>query len=227
MAFSESIKNKAFQNSAFRCCICHDLAVDVHHIKPQHKRGVDTLDNSAPLCATCHDLFGDNPSKEKKIRQMRDYWWNIVKARNEFIVKTGKFDKNSYVEIDPNSRHLLKNKGNVFYHMIMPVDTFEVAARAIFSSVISMQKNYPNQERYIYIDIEGHKNKKGGFDHDMFELQSYFNLTVVLPYVTRIYSPLVSVQNKYPQVNHIPDEIEISNHEEAKILTNDILKFKK
>ncbi|MCW3084857.1 MAG: endonuclease [Bacteroidetes bacterium] len=226
MAFPESTKIEALNNSAFRCCICHDLAADVHHIILKSKKGSDLIENAAPLCASCHDLFGDNPTKSKKIRQMRDYWWNVVKARNEFIVKTGRVEEQTYIEIDPNSRHLLKNQGIAFYHIILPHDTFEDAARVIFASIYKTQKNYPNQERYVFIDIEGHKNKNGGFDHDMYELQSYFNLHVVLPFVTRIYSPLISVQNRYSQNNNIPDNLEISNHEESKMLTKDILRFK-
>ncbi|MCW3105173.1 MAG: endonuclease [Bacteroidetes bacterium] len=227
MAFPESIKVQALENSAFRCCICQDLAADVHHIIPKSKKGSNLLENAAPLCASCHDLFGDNPAKSKKIRQMRDYWWTIIKARTEFVVKTGNIEEHIYVEIDPNSRHLLKDKGIVFYHAILPKDTFEDAARVMFSSIYETQKKYPNQERYMYIDIDGHRNEKGAFDHDMYELQCYFNLNVILPYVTRIYSPLISVQNKFPQRNDIPESLEINDPKESKALTKDKLTFKK
>jgi hypothetical protein len=226
MAFSDTIKHEALKRSAFRCCICHDIAADAHHIIPQYENGKNTISNAAPLCASCHDLFGDNPSKRKKIRQMRDYWWAIVRARNEFIIKTGKWDENDYVEIDSESRHLLKNMGLTLYHVIMSSDTFEDAAQVLFSMIFLAQKKYPNQERYIFIDIVGHRNENGGFDNDIFELQSYFNLNVILSYVTRIYSPLICVQNKYPQNNNIPDTLEIFNHKEAKILSKDKLVFK-
>jgi hypothetical protein len=135
---------------------------------------------------------------------MRDYWWKVVSARNEFIVKTGDLEETTYIEIDPNSRHLLKNKGIALYHVILPHDTFEDAAKIIFSMIYKSQRDYPMQDRFLFIDIEGHRNEKGGFDHDMYELQSYYNLNIVLPFVNRLYSPLVSAQNKYPQNNDIP-----------------------
>jgi hypothetical protein len=61
----------------------------------------------------------------------------------------------------------------------------------------------------------------------MFELQSYFNLNVLLPYVQRIYSPLVSVQNKFPQLNDIPEELTISDYSDARMMREGKLKFKK
>jgi hypothetical protein len=158
---------------------------------------------------------------------MRDYWWEVVKMRKEYIIKTGKFQEENFTEIDPKSRHLLKRTSTAIYHVIMPKDTFEDAAQAIFASVFLLQKNYPNQERMIVIDIEGHRNKQGGFDHDMFELQCYFNLNIILPYVTRIFSPLACVENKYPQINEIPEELNVFGHEEAKTLVKGILKFNK
>jgi len=65
MAFPENIKEEALKRSGFRCCICKDIATDVHHIKPTYKKGKDTIENAAPLCASCHDLFGDNPQNNK------------------------------------------------------------------------------------------------------------------------------------------------------------------
>jgi hypothetical protein len=226
MPFKEIVKKQALERSAFRCCICHDLASDVHHIIPQEEKGPDTIENAAALCATCHDLFGDNPKKRKKIRQMRDYWWKIVEARNEFIIKTGDNEQH-YVEIDPNSRNFLKDKGVAIYHVINKKDTFEDAARVLFHMIYTTQRDFPNSERILIIDILDHRNDKGGFDHDMFELQSYFNLNVILPYVQRIYSPLISVQNKFPQLNDVPEELTISDHSETKIATKNKLKFKK
>jgi hypothetical protein len=142
MPFNHITKKEALERSSFRCCICHDLAADIHHIIPQEEKGPDTIDNAAPLCSTCHDLFGDNPKKRKKIKQMRDHWWKIVEARNEFIVKTGDNDQH-YIEIDPNSRNLLKNKGIAIHHVINKDDTFEDAARVLFHMIYTTQKDSP------------------------------------------------------------------------------------
>jgi hypothetical protein len=67
--------------AAFRCCRCHQIGVDIHHIIPQSQGGTDLIDNAAPLCQNCHDRFGANPEKRKEIRQMRDWWYEIVKEK--------------------------------------------------------------------------------------------------------------------------------------------------
>jgi len=67
--------------AAFRCCRCHEVGIDIHHIVPQAKGGSDEIDNAAPLCQNCHDRFGANPEKQKEIRQMRDFWYDVVKEK--------------------------------------------------------------------------------------------------------------------------------------------------
>ena len=81
MAFSEKVKLEAKRRAAFRCVVCHRPFVEVHHIIPQHAGGSDDLSNAAPLCAGCHDLYGENPSKRKQIREMRDYWYEVIEKR--------------------------------------------------------------------------------------------------------------------------------------------------
>lgn len=81
MAFPERVKLQAKRLAHFRCVICQQPFVEVHHIVPSSEGGHDTLDNAAPLCASCHDLYGNNPAKRKQIRQMRDEWYRIVEQR--------------------------------------------------------------------------------------------------------------------------------------------------
>jgi len=78
MGFSEKIKLEVKEKAAFKCCRCRNIGVDVHHIIPEKKGGANNFDNAAPLCQNCHDQFGDNPSKRKEIRQMRDWWYKKV-----------------------------------------------------------------------------------------------------------------------------------------------------
>ena len=81
MPFSEATKDEARKRARFRCCRCHEVGIDVHHIIPQVDGGPDTIDNAAPLCQNCHDRFGDNPRKRKEIRGMRDLWYEIAKEK--------------------------------------------------------------------------------------------------------------------------------------------------
>ena len=78
MAFSEKIINQVKLDAAFKCCRCQSIGIEVHHIVPQKDGGPDSDDNAAPLCPNCHTWFGDNPSKRKEIKQMRDWWYSKV-----------------------------------------------------------------------------------------------------------------------------------------------------
>jgi len=64
--FSESVKKEVREKAAFRCCRCHSIGVEVHHIIPKKDGGTADIDNEAPLCPNCHDWFGDNPKKRNK-----------------------------------------------------------------------------------------------------------------------------------------------------------------
>lgn len=75
MPFSEAVRLEVKQKADFRCCICHNYFVEVHHIIPEASGGPNATDNAAPLCPTCHDRYGDNPVKRKAIREMRDHWY--------------------------------------------------------------------------------------------------------------------------------------------------------
>lgn len=81
MAFTEKLKTEVKKKAAFRCCRCHEIGVDVHHIISQADQGPDTFENAAPLCQNCHDRFGANPEKTKEITQMKDWWYDVVKEK--------------------------------------------------------------------------------------------------------------------------------------------------
>lgn len=82
MAFSEKLKLEVRRMTAFRCCRCQSIGVEVHHIIPQADGGPGTIANAAPLCAKCHADFGANPAKRKEIIEMRDWWYEKVDAKS-------------------------------------------------------------------------------------------------------------------------------------------------
>jgi len=90
------------------------------------------------------------------------------------------------------------------YHNIHRHEGFEHSAQTIFKLVQEAQKHYPNQKRSLYVDIEGHRNSKKGFDADMFELQKDFLVGFLLRFLTEIHGPMASMQNPKPQENDIP-----------------------
>jgi len=75
MPFLPTLKQKVREKANHRCCICHEVFVDVHHIKPESENGPNNEENAAPLCAGCHDKYGNNPDKRKQIIEMRDEWY--------------------------------------------------------------------------------------------------------------------------------------------------------
>ena len=113
MGFSEKVKEEARRRSGFRCVICQEPFVEVHHIIPQNEGDEDTIDNAAPLCSRCHDLYGDNPAKRKQIPQMRDYWFEVMEKRN----KEG-LDALVPIASDPDRVNALRDKGIAIQHTV-------------------------------------------------------------------------------------------------------------
>ncbi|HCQ91348.1 MAG TPA: HNH endonuclease [Clostridium sp.] len=191
--------------------ICNKLFVEVHHIIPKLEGGSDSIDNAAPLCSSCHDLFGGNPEKRKQIRQMRDYWWEQMDEWRLNLVTESDPNFITIIEENPENINQLKDKGIAIYHIVYENEDFEKSAQILFNLIKQSQKTSPNQKRILYLDIEGHRNKKGGFDNDMYELQRHFILEFLMPYLNSVYIPLSSVKNKKLQRNDIPDELHISS----------------
>ena len=128
MPFPESIKSIVRKKAHFRCCLCHELEVEVHHIIPQEENGTDTEENAAPLCPSCHETYGANPKKRKFIREARDLWYEICQKRS-FAMDSSRLDdiiskvknvatKNDLIELKEklmrdinNQMKVKKNKG--------------------------------------------------------------------------------------------------------------------
>jgi hypothetical protein len=85
MPFPEDVKLEAKRRAHFRCVVCQQPWVEVHHIHPQAEQGADSLENAAPLCASCHQRFGGNPELRKQLREMRDQWWKRCANRSPDI----------------------------------------------------------------------------------------------------------------------------------------------
>lgn len=204
MPFSESVKFEARTRSNWRCCICHNEFVEIHHIIPQKENGPDTIENAAPLCARCHDIYGDNPTKRKQLREMRDAWWDQVSNEKKAILET------PFKTIKPKNKSKVRKADEIaIYHAVIESDDFYKAANMIFDAVKFSQEHHPGAKRYLFIDIDEHRNELGGYDHDMFELQGYFLLRFMMPFLTELHMPLMSLKNPKEQNNDFPDRLTI------------------
>ena len=201
MAFSEKIKKQARKLSNGICILCKkEIALEIHHIIPQEENGEDTLENAAPLCPNCHEIYGSNPTKRKLIRQERDNWYETVRE----AISNG-IDSIIALNKNPNG----KTERIAIYHVVYENEDFEDAANTIFELVSSAQKQYPGAERLLYLDIDGHRNNKGGFDADMFELQVQYITGFLMKYLTEVHIPLGGIINNKKQDNDIPDKLQI------------------
>ncbi|HEY1937090.1 MAG TPA: HNH endonuclease [Candidatus Angelobacter sp.] len=56
MSFSQTDVEKALISCGRHCCLCHKFCgtnIELHHIVPESKGGLDVLDNAIPLCFDC------------------------------------------------------------------------------------------------------------------------------------------------------------------------------
>ncbi len=212
MAFSEKVKLEAKKKAGFRCVICQKTFVEIHHIIPQAEGGSDTIDNAAPLCASCHDLYGGNPEKRKQIREMRDRWFDLMERR-----VNGEINILDPITENPDNINMLKNNVIALYHVVYDYEDFETTATILVKLLQTAQTQYPNQKRHLFLDIEGHRNDSGGYDHDMFELQKGFVIGFLMQYFTEIHTPLMGIENNKFQRNDVPQEFEIYSDDKEMI----------
>ena len=95
------------------------------------------------------------------------------------------------------------------YYSVKPHEDFETAAQRLFELVQKAQRTQPGRRRIIFLDIEGHRNARGGFDADMIELQERFLIGFLGDYVAELGLPLGHIVNANGQRDDLPDHLEI------------------
>ena len=81
------------------------------------------------------------------------------------------------------------DKAIALYYVVKEEITFEVATQEIMQLLIESSKQSPLQARILYIDIEGHINFEGKYDHDVQELQREFITNFLLDFFTEKWHP--------------------------------------
>jgi hypothetical protein len=97
---------------------------------------------------------------------------------------------------DERSRIEQKGAGKpvILYHRVFEREGFEDAAQALHKLTYDASQHFPGVGRYLYLDIDGHRNPAGGFDHDMFELLQEFLIGHLSRYLTEIHTPLYAAK---------------------------------
>lgn len=99
------------------------------------------------------------------------------------------------------------------YHVMRAREGFEETAEKLVDLVRHAQQNHPGKPRALFLDIEGHRNKAGGYDHDALELQKEFCLGFLMDYLTELHVPLIEGKRtdaRGPQRDDLPDEFAVT-----------------
>jgi hypothetical protein len=99
------------------------------------------------------------------------------------------------------------DRGVALYHVVLPHEGFEDAARALFRLVRRAQDVKPGARRMLFLDIEGHRQPDGSFDADMRELQQEFLFDVLARFLTEAHCPLMTLRNPHPQDDDLPEDL--------------------
>ncbi len=105
----------------------------------------------------------------------------------------------------------MKNRADsiAISHRVLAHEDFDRTAQILLSLLRNAQQKFPGAKRCLYLEIDGHRNSEGGFDHDMLDLQSKFMTEFLLQFLTRAETPLAVLENPNPQKNQIPDELHL------------------
>lgn len=126
-------------------------------------------------------------------------------ANDELIQKV-------FADLTKNKKrqHVQKtDKGLALYHVVAATEGFDVTADKLFTILRDAEEKFPGKPRYLYLDIEGHRNAQGGFDADMVELQQQFVLGFLSSWLAEVHMPLAQAKNNLPQRNDIPARLTV------------------
>lgn len=104
----------------------------------------------------------------------------------------------------PTPRKQASEKAAAIYHVMRADEDFEMTAEILFKLVQDAAEKFPGKPRHLYLDIDGHRNSEGGYDHDAFELITNFMLGFLGPYLTKMTHPLSSAINNAAQREDLP-----------------------
>ncbi|MET8260739.1 HNH endonuclease [Micromonospora sp. NPDC005205] len=104
--------------------------------------------------------------------------------------------------------------GVAIYHDMRVEENFERCAQRLVEMVASAARTHPRKERYLYLDVQGHRNDVGGWDRDAYEIMGNFLLTYLMPYLTKAFTPLGACRNPRRQRDDIPGLVQIADPDE-------------
>jgi hypothetical protein len=92
-------------------------------------------------------------------------------------------------------------------HRVLAHEDFERTAQILLTLLNEAQHLHPGAERHLILEIQGHRDSKGDFDPDMFELQTKFLADFLVQFLTTAKTPGALIRNPNPQKNEIPESL--------------------
>lgn len=80
----------------------------------------------------------------------------------------------SLVAEKPRRAYPGDEKAAAIYHEMLATESFDTTAEVLFMLVREAITKFPNKRRILYLDIDGHREDDGSFDHDAFEIQNQY-----------------------------------------------------
>ncbi|MFD4957897.1 hypothetical protein [Microbacterium sp. NPDC058389] len=100
-------------------------------------------------------------------------------------------------------------KGIAIHHVMKADEDFDDTADMLFQLVRTAEANHPGKPRYLYLDVDGHRNSSGGFDHDALEIIKEYILGFLAPYLTEVHNPFGHFRPSRAQRNDLPERITV------------------
>ena len=94
-------------------------------------------------------------------------------------------------------------------HRVHAHEDFNRTAQILLLLLNEAQRQHPDTNRCLRLEIDGHRDSKGDFDHDMLELQSKFMMEFLMQFLTSAEFPAGKIQNPNPQINEIPPSLDL------------------
>ena len=115
-----------------------------------------------------------------------------------------------YAKPDAPGVHMGFDNTVALYHVVLPEDSFEDAAQAVFQLLREAEARFPGWPRVFYLDVAGHEGEAAGFDADFYEFQQDFWFSAVAPFVAAFETPLTGgLVNPETQRDDVPDRLRI------------------
>ncbi len=104
--------------------------------------------------------------------------------------------------------------GVAIYHDMRVEEDFERCAQRLVETIAFAARTQPGKKRYLYLDVQGHRNDAGGYDRDAGEIMGNFLLTFLMPYLSEASTPLGAFRNPREQRDDVPDVVAIADPDE-------------